>query len=852
MSKPIRKTRFRFSIRTILILFAIVCVVAGLIGRTINDHRREQRIAKRIEDLGADVMFATVPPTDFASRLIYRFGGRKFFGRIVNVEFDFGDEMTDAAAKEIGLLPNLLRLKIEAVPISDEQLAGIAKAPKLKALQIHQDGRILANQRVRQLNSQLNKIELESAAVEMDLDMALADGSRASEGYQAALLELTAKSSRIQEQLLRLAALNKKNNERAITDAGIQSLVNHPELERLTIYGCPVSDKVLGEVLDSLNLEAETQKVLADRRQNEIMLCGAVIRLKPDKGLCSFELRDSIVDFARLDYIIPRNLDWELVFPAHVPLDNSNPGGFRVDDFLKEIKPFEERVTTIAAYRAQEALFEVLSAFPNLDTLDAMSGDNLLSVLPDDSDAANSIRKLQFECRCVLDDDVESITKLKSLKSLDMPLAMLTSHGLKRLMNSELRLDELKLNSCYESCADQLVASGLTTAVEWKRDSLVKAMSKIPHMRELIRTRRSLFSDSGLGISHVVPDETRTADALKNLPVALDIAEFPRPTGKQFRPEDYFLFHQRKLLWELPLFEPSPSERLDSHLELLKATLNRTGEIDVPIEKVIASPPRLQNTYELAELNKSISRAKYELQLSQLFGALAHRYELHEEFEVATEMRIRQFAWQPRFIQGSDDVPGDFQWSAPQKAFLKTKKGERFRGLFFLVADNEPTTLEAPTKTMICDWFQGEPLGVPVFAGTNRQFVSVTSNSESLKVSAPKFKTMVVSGKRTRKTGRYEAKIPPGHDLVFVQRQHFPIKVTVNKRKLITQAELTANELFQLPTITGDGKSETPHSADSPTVFDQPTNHSTQSLPGLHSSQSSIPTPTVPLEPNQN
>ena len=101
-----------------LILFALIAIGAGFIGRPVNNYLRENRVAKSLEDAGAEVSIKIVPPTgEWVERFLYRIGNRSAFRRIVKVNFDHGDTFSDEMAEQMAGLPNLVELELSLIHI---------------------------------------------------------------------------------------------------------------------------------------------------------------------------------------------------------------------------------------------------------------------------------------------------------------------------------------------------------------------------------------------------------------------------------------------------------------------------------------------------------------------------------------------------------------------------------------------------------------------------------------------------------------------------------------------------------------------------------------------------------------
>lgn len=268
----------------------------------------------------------------------------------------------------------------------------------------------------------------------------------------------------------KLAKIGANHQCSGITNEGIQVLRSHPSLNTLSVYGCNVSDQALREVLDSLALDdTNTDRVMEERQRNEFVLTGAAIQIRSehDKEFAQFVMRDSVVDFDRLRHVLANELEWRLVFPRHVPLNNLNPEGFRIRDFLKELAPYKDRVAHVVAGRIDPQLFDLLKELPNLETLVSAAEDDVLIGLSDylEERPDNAGLHLSITNRFVNDEDIDNLFKLHKLKSLELHKAIITSIGLKKLMDSQIQLEHLRLPVNYAEFSEQLFESGIAKEV---------------------------------------------------------------------------------------------------------------------------------------------------------------------------------------------------------------------------------------------------------------------------------------------------------------------------------------------------------------------------------------------------
>ena len=772
MNKTKPKKRFRFSVRTLLIVFALVAVLAGLLGGTLSGYLREVRVAKALEQDGADVLLALVPPKRTVNRLLYRFGARKIFHRVINIEFEVDDQITDAMASSIGRLPNLLRLKIEGAVVSDEQLSIIANAPSLKQLTLHRDGKLITAQKAFAKDEKMQETKALIGVLSSELEQPQAI-SRYSDD------EVKAMEARLEKLVasLDVEAQPEPNDPRDFGDDGLRAFTNHPSLQSISVLGCKVSDDALRDVLNSLNSEEDVDQIIRQRRFDELTLCGAQVlglaeqvnvpkvdgeeefdldlffltnpapppssplraleafrrarqrRQRDEKAKSLYvELeeaayvlirpRDSLVDFSRLSYVLPKGKDWILHLAKHVPLDGKNQNGFRVKNFIEELKPHQNRIRAIVAERDEAELWDIVEQCKNVESV--ILNESLLS-----------------------DDDLASIMELTSLKRLAIPNALITTVGLKRLMDSELSLDQITLPKSFTPFTSMIQASGLAKKVVCSGEPDIRLGN--PDIRLIAMAPSSLTDRLEQRIVH---------------------ADFPWPANSPRRPEDEMLYHQR-----LVMLNAARVLRSKDSVERLNASLKRTPQVNVPVEELMANAPQLRLKYAKQHANDAAAFLKDWQQIAEIYSCMAETHERDSKFEQALEMRVRQVAWAQ--MSPSTRFPKDRELAELCQLAPDTPRTKLFKQCFFLQANANTTEFEKPPQHM-AEWHPQKPKGVPVLAPPGRELHRIRSkkklsvrtelNPESKLESNPSSEQATVI-------------LPARTSIAYVDRSSFPITV---------------------------------------------------------------------------
>ncbi len=756
--KPFQAARFRFSMRALLVLFALIAIAAGLLGRTINGYLQERRVEKRLESTGADVMLSVVPPTETIGKLLYRFGFRDIFHRVINVEYDPSDQWSNYLASEISKLPHLKRLKLEGVAVTDEQLKIIAESPELRSLEIHLDTRLLAVQRERVLSSTVVTLENEIDDLNMQLQdstISEAEQTRMRDRVEACWDALELEKEKLAPKLFEDAA------PPTVTDEGLLSLVDHPSLNSLSIRGCGVTDDAIRAVMTSIGVPSSNVELTVRRRfQDELMLSGTSIcaidettgkrqfNIPADAKLVRVEVRDSFTDLARLPFTLPPKAKWELSFPRHVPLNGRNEGGFRIADFLRDLAPHADRVQSIVAEDGSPELWEVVAHCPKVSRL-TLRGDGevdlrLMREFP-------SLEELYLDNAVILDQDVPDLAKLKNLKLLSLSASALTTHGLQELADSGLRLEELRLPGGYAAFEDYVRDLEVAKRVRCEGPGPVKwFFSEAAHV---------------LGNFGQNPDqpgkrdwELRIQGVIQSIERAISQAEFPWPEGSPYRPEDAMLYLQRRAL--LAWWKVGKSEEA---LKQLKDSLQRTPQANVAIEKLIREAPHLRLKFASQHTDAPQAHLREWSQLSEIYGVIADDLQGNDRFTEALEMRVRQTAWAPH---ASVPLPTDLELAELCHKAADSPEALTLKRYFFLLPKGSGEQYKRPTN--MAEWKPGKPRGIAVLAPKDKQLTMISSNDGPLKVHVEGV-PIQVRDKR--------AILPATTQIAYVDEGSFPISV---------------------------------------------------------------------------
>ena len=149
---PKRKRRwFRFSLRTLLILTAIGGVACGLLGKKIEQKRKERELVSAIRTLGGSVNFdyqrtensrpAWIDREAFGAAWLRAILGDNFFSDIEFVGFaprpQSKDEAVDNVFEGLQRLPHLQFLYLAGNKINDDRLMTLGVLTQLQGLELH-------------------------------------------------------------------------------------------------------------------------------------------------------------------------------------------------------------------------------------------------------------------------------------------------------------------------------------------------------------------------------------------------------------------------------------------------------------------------------------------------------------------------------------------------------------------------------------------------------------------------------------------------------------------------------------------------------------------------------------------
>ena len=759
MSKTETKKRFRFSIRAMLILLALIAITAGLIGRPVNNYLRENRIAKRLEDAGADIKLEIVPPTgDWMERFLYRIGYRSAFRRIVRVNFAYGDTFSDELAEQLAGLPSLSGLGFGSVPVSNKQLKSLSRSRSLRVLGIRQETK--KNAWARQLNSSVPTFSVP------------------------------------------------KMPPPALDDDGVLVLLNHPSLQNIVLHGCHVSNAVYGQVLQSLASNRDPQEEeefpaigfgsgspveyeayvdsglsrlvaaeLVNRRSREIQSSGVRVfaknrtRSMSNADVLVLKLQaNTMTDFTRLQYVLPTSAKWELHLSSDFELGDSE-----LKSLLFELRPYATRIVSIEAFGGTPELPAILEVCPELDELRIhtsvvreVSVDPVLMLPYEVIHSAPSVSGFE---RDVVDDYLDNLTSLKKLKRLHIPNAAITSIGLQKLIEADLKLDEIHLPDTFREFVPRIKQSGLAKSVS----AFGRHAIRMPRKPEKLT-----FSDSAVDSKQL----REHVGVIRRFSTVLKHASFPRPNDSPRRAEDVLLADQRREI--LSLVEDCDEVSPKLAIELIEETFAIAPASQLSVEDLIDQLSHPQ-PHELNSFQSELHDDAMKHQTARLFGCLAQNYESMGEIEKALESRVRQLAWWPPKLMESRPLHLNQGLADLCHKPSESPLAKKLRKLLFLQAKEEQTEYSVPV-----DGFADIGRGnfVPMLAPKGSQFSTIRSSRAAFEIDLPS------DGRLGNSSGIIN--VPDGHPVVYIERRFFPVTVSVAKLQYPRSAPFGASELAPL------------------------------------------------------
>jgi len=699
-----------------LIFCAVMAVVAGIAGRPVGNYLRENRAMKTLGLAGAEITLELVPPTELMDSLLYRLGHRSAFRHIAKVEFDREDEFSEEMAELLASLPHLSRLTFEYVPVSNAQLKHLAQSQSIKEM----------------------GIALETKSSVMDLPME------------------NATPSKPQPKPTPLPA--------TLTDEGILAFQHHPTLRWITLRGCHVSDDVYRSVLQSLTKDPRDKKddpfrsaVAAEvdaRRLFEIKTSGVRIDAKIgsdgvekltlaiDGNAKTLVLRPqgTTIDMSRLQYVISKSAKLDLRFPRNVEL-----GDYGLKVLLNELRPYQDRIVAVTAFDTTPELWAILERCPNLKELRILARLERRTISSSQKPDPTKPHTFVVLFRGVLlnvspeglnnevvDHHLDNLVRLTGLEQLHIPNAAITSTGLQKLMDSNLKLERLRLSNICREFVPLIERSGLAESVV--ADGILT--TGMPRTFQV-------FDAFGSPVGQQ-PQKSEGLSAIRRYKALLREATFPRPADCPRRPEDHLRFQLRRRIIEI-------ADRISPQraIELIEETLSTSVDLLIPMEELLERMASRQLEQFPLVRSTTNDEATDASQIPKLYAASARHYETLGQIERALEMRVRQLACststsKARSIELDSDLPRLCHRPC------ETQLAKKLRDLLFLVIDEDQTVYSAPTHTY-ADSHAGQMI-VPVLAPKGKQFASITSSASEL---------------------------PFGHQVAYVERKFFPITVAL-------------------------------------------------------------------------
>lgn len=132
---PPKRRWFRFSLRALLVLIAVIAIP---LAWQVNKVRRQRVVANQVTMLGCNVLWSHKisryhkPP---GPELLRRWLGDDFFATVHGIVID-GTEATDETMADLASLPNLKSVYLRQTLVTDEGIANLAKASDLETLHL--------------------------------------------------------------------------------------------------------------------------------------------------------------------------------------------------------------------------------------------------------------------------------------------------------------------------------------------------------------------------------------------------------------------------------------------------------------------------------------------------------------------------------------------------------------------------------------------------------------------------------------------------------------------------------------------------------------------------------------------
>jgi len=130
--KPERFKRLRrYSLRTLLILMTLCCLVFGAWAVYVNPYRQQQRSLAVVNRLQGTVSRVPAEGPAWQGWLVTTMLGPDAFARVVVVDLNHKN-ITDADLRQLSGLKHLRRLQLDYAPITDGGLEVVRTLPKLQ------------------------------------------------------------------------------------------------------------------------------------------------------------------------------------------------------------------------------------------------------------------------------------------------------------------------------------------------------------------------------------------------------------------------------------------------------------------------------------------------------------------------------------------------------------------------------------------------------------------------------------------------------------------------------------------------------------------------------------------------